>query len=246
MASEYLKWRYRDVKPDGPAPEQSRKERAANWFYYNKWWLAVWAVLLAILGSILWNLLGIGKVRPDYIFAYVGTDALPGDCSAALERELAALGQDVNGDGRVVVELRQYISGSSEADPENALARAYAASVTLAADVAAGESYFFLVEKPAEVQKSYLIFPNLDGSLPEKDDYSVEGKVLRWAACPVLSGLELGEYQEETLGRSVTGDCQERLSALYFGRRGFYDEKKASNQQANEALWAVLTEGAVS
>lgn len=246
MASEYLKWKYRDVRPDEPPPEKSRKERAANWFYYNKWWLVMWAILLAVLGSILWNFLGIGKVRPDYIFAYVGTSALPDDCAAALEREFAALGEDVNGDGQVTVELRQYVSGSSESDPESALSRAYAASVTLAADITAGDSHFFLVEDPAQVQKSYLIFTGPDGAMPETDDYSIDGRVFRWEDCPVLSGLELGEYQVEALGHSVTGSCQELLSGLYFGRRGFYDEKQASGREADGVLWNLLTEGAVS
>lgn len=245
MASEYLKWKYRDVKPDEPPPERSRKERLANWFYYNKWWLVVGAVLLAILGSILWNALGIGKIKPDYIFAYVGTNALPKDCAAALERELAVLGQDVNGDGRVVVELRQYPSGSQQSSLEGGLAYAYASSVTLAADITAGESIFFLVEDPAQVQKNYLIFARPDGSMPEPDDYDVSGKVFQWSSCPVLAGLDLGGYEEEVLGQSVFGDCQELLSGLYVGRRGFYEEKQASGREANEAFWNLLTEGAV-
>ncbi len=33
MASEYLKWKYRDVKPDEPPPPMTRKQRLANWFY---------------------------------------------------------------------------------------------------------------------------------------------------------------------------------------------------------------------
>lgn len=34
MASEYLKWKYRDVKPDEPPKPLTRKEKLANWFYY--------------------------------------------------------------------------------------------------------------------------------------------------------------------------------------------------------------------
>ena len=46
MASEYLKWKYRDVKPDEPPPERSKKDKLANWLHYHKWWIVVWAVLL--------------------------------------------------------------------------------------------------------------------------------------------------------------------------------------------------------
>ena len=246
MAGEYLRWKYRDVKPDEPPPELSGKEKLANWFHYHKWWIVVWAFLLFSAGSIIWNALGIGKVRPDYVFAYVGNAALPEDCAAALERELAGLGQDVNGDGQVAVELRQYVSNANQEISEEALMYGYASNVTLIADIISGDSYFFLMEDPAGFQQAYQALAGPDGSLPEEDDRSLDGRVFQWSGCPVLAGLELGGYEVDILDQSVTGDNQELLSGLYFGRRGFYDEKQAAKQGANEALWEILTEGAVS
>ena len=38
MASEYLKWKYRDVKPDAPLV-LTPKEKRANWWHYHKWTL---------------------------------------------------------------------------------------------------------------------------------------------------------------------------------------------------------------
>ena len=245
MASEYLKWKYRDVKPDEPPPERTRKEKVANWFHYHKWWVVLWAFLLFSAGGILWNALGIGKVRPDYVFAYVGSVALPDDCAAALERELAALGQDVNGDGQVAVELRQYVSNANQESAEDALMYGYASDVTLIADITNGDSYFFLMEDPASFQRAYQALASPDGSMPEDSDYGIDGKVFQWSSCPVLDGLELGGYEEELLDQSMAGDNQELLSGLYFGRRGFYDEKQAAKQDANEALWEILTKGAV-
>lgn len=228
MASEYLKWKYRDVKPNEPPPELSRKERMANWFYYNKWWIVAWAVLLWAVGSIIWSMLGIGKVRPDYIFAYVGANPLPGDCAEVLEQELAALGEDVNGDGRVTVELRQY-AVKRGGDADTAMYYNYAADVTLMADMTTGESYFFIVEDPAGVQKAYQIFADADGTPPEEDDLDVAGKVFRWSDCPVLAGLAAD---------------QEALGELYIGRRYFYDEKQAKGQEASGVFWDVITKGA--
>ncbi len=228
MASEYLKRKYQDVKPDPPSPPMTRKERLANWFHYNKLWLAVWAVILSVAGSMLWNVLGIGQVRPDYLFAYIGSDALPEECAAALETELAALGEDVNGDGRVSVELRQYATNRG-GDPETALYYNYAADVVLAADITDAESYFFLVEDPLAVQLAYQIFAKADGTPPEDGDFEVNDKVFPWKNCPVLSGLAVD---------------QEPLHRLYIGRRCFYSAKQAEGQEANDALWQVLTEGA--
>ncbi len=228
MASEYLKWKYRDVKPDEPAPPLSRKEKLANWFYYYKWWIVVWVGLACILGGILWDALGIGKVKPDYIFAYVGSRELSEECAASLETELASLGSDVNGDGKVSVELRQYVTGYG-GDPETAMYYNYAADVVLVADITQAESYFFLMEDPAGVQKAYQILAQPDGSPPPEEDDSAEGKAISWSACPTLAGLQVD---------------QERMEGLWIGRRCFYDEKQAQSHAADEALWNVITKGA--
>lgn len=228
MASEYLKQKYQDVKPNEPPPPLTEKERLANWFHYNKLWIVVWAVVLSIVGSIVWNMLGIGKIRPDYIFAYVGANPLPGDCAEALEQELASLGEDVNGDGLVTVELRQYAINRG-GDAETAMSYNYAADVVLVADMTEGESYFYIVEDPAGVQSAYRIFAKADGTPPEDGDLGTDDKVFRWGDCPVLAGLAAD---------------QEPLEGLYIGRRYFYDEKQAKKQEANDALWDVITKGA--
>lgn len=228
MASEYLKWKYRDVKPDEPPPPLTRKEKLANWFYYYKWWIVVWVVLLYIIGSILWNALGIGQVKPDYIFAYIGGSGLSEECAASLETELASLGSDVNGDGRVSVELRQYITGYS-GDVETAMYYNYASDVVLIADLTKAESYFFLVDDPAGIQKAYQIFAQPDGSPPPDGDSSVAGKVISWEDCPVLAGLKVDQAQME---------------GLWLGRRCFYDEKQAQSHKADDTLWHVITKGA--
>ena len=107
MASEYLKKKYKDVKPDVKR-ELTPAEKRKNWWHYHKWHAATAVVLLSILGSIVWNALH--QVKPDYQIAYVGEYALPDDTAAALEAGFAALGEDLNGDGSVVVQLVQYAS----------------------------------------------------------------------------------------------------------------------------------------
>lgn len=228
MASEYLMWKYRNVKPNEPPPKRSRKERLANWFYYNKWWLLVWGIVLLVIGSIIWNMLGIGRIKPDYIFAYIGNNELPAESVAALETELAALGEDMNGDGSVTVEVRVYALNRS-GDMETALYYNYAADVVLVADITNAESYFFIVEDPAGIQKAYRIFAGADGTPPEDGDLTVDDKVFRWGGCPVLASLPVD---------------QAPLEDLYIGRRCFYDKKQAGNQEANDSFWNVIMEGA--
>lgn len=240
MASEYLKKKYQDVKPDVPR-ELTREERWKNWWDYHKWHVVIGAVLLLAAADLVWSVMGRGRPHPDYQIAYVGSGVLPDDTAAAVEAAFAALGEDLNGDGQVLVTLRQYCSNSEE-DPSATAA----VSVQLMADVTAQESFFFLLEDPARFQQTYHSLSHVDGTLPEEDDDSVEDSVLLWGQCPVLAGMDLGDFNYDLFGGTFSGSSQELLSRLYIARRGLWEEEKTPLQTGWIALWEKLTEGAVS
>lgn len=240
MASEYLKWKYRDVEREEQA-ELTRSEKRQNWWHYHKWHIAVGVVLAGIGASILWHALGIGQIRPDYQIAYVGKNALPDDTAAAIESAFAALGEDLNGDGTVSVRLNQYPStGGVDAG------MAASAQVALMADVLECESYFFLLEDPAWFQANYHILRRSDGSLPEEGNYSADGAYLAWDGCPALAQTDLGGYSYQVAGKTAAGDSNELASGLSLARRGFWTEETCAYPEGCDALWARLTEGAVS
>ena len=238
MASEYLKKKYKDVKPDVKR-ELTPAEKRKNWWYYHKWFVVAGIVLLGILGSIVWNALH--QVRPDYQIAYVGEYALPDDTAAALEAGFAALGEDLNGDGSVVVQLVQYAS-SGGTDAQTLMA----AEVKLMADLTECESYFFLLEDPERFQLNYGSMRQLDSSLPVEAGTSGEGAYLAWTQCPVLAQMDLGEYSYPLMGETVSGNSGELLSKLYIARRGFWGDKTVPYPEGCDALWEKITEGAVS
>jgi len=159
MASEYLKWKYRDVQPDKPV-ELTKKQRRQNWWHYHKWHVGLGAAAVLIVASLVWNVAT--RVFPDYQIAYVGTYPLSEEQAAAWEDRLSALGTDCNGDGRVVVTLNQYTAGGTD----DAMYAA-ASSVKLMADLDACESYFFLLEDPEGFQVNYEILQ--EGWLPAED-----------------------------------------------------------------------------
>ena len=169
MASEYWKWKFRDVRPEEKR-ELTAEEKRRNWWHYHKWHIALGIVLAVFAGSLIWQVLGIGEIEPDCRVAYVGSTLLPDGTAAALEAALSALGEDLNGDGQAVVSLQQYVSGG-EADMMGTTA---ATAVQLMADIVEGESYFFLLEDPEQFQQAYHVLRRLDGSLLEKDA-SAEG-----------------------------------------------------------------------
>lgn len=265
MASEYLKKKYQDVKPDAPV-ELTKAEKRKNWWYYHKWHVGAVVLLAAVIVSIVWPI--VNRVTPDVQVAYVGEMPLPEDAAAALEEALAGLTEDLNGDGKVLVELRQYVSagldgralaaaGSPVTDAtgqmtSNALMTSDGASqiatmVSLLADVGDQESFLFLLEDPAAFQQEFHTLCRLDGSLPEEGDDSVENSVLAWDECPVLAGLDLGDYSYDLFGGTISGDSNVLYSRLFIGRRGFWREDEDPALQAGfTALWEKLTEGAAS
>jgi hypothetical protein len=222
--------------------QYTRRQRLGNWFYYNKLWLLVGLILLWIIGSMLWNVLGIGQTDPDYIISYVGRLKLPQDCVDALEGALAQFGEDLNGDGEVVIKLNQHVvTDNSYADN---VTYSYGAEITVLADITEGESHFFLLEDPVDFQLSFQVLANLDGSIPADGDFEALDKVFRWADCPTLASLELGTYEDSYLDITETGEIQDLLKNLYLGRRYYVDNSDPKHLEAYEALWDILTEGA--
>lgn len=218
------------------------RQRLGNWFYYNKLWVLVGLVLLWIIGSMLWNVLGIGQTAPDYIISYVGRLKLPQDCVDALEGALAQFGEDLNGDGEVVIKLNQHVvTDNSYADN---VTYSYGAEITVLADITEGESHFFLLEDPVDFQLSFQVLANLDGSIPTDGDFEALDKVFRWADCPELASLKLGAYEDSYLDITETGEIQDLLKDLYLGRRYYVGNSTSDYLEAYEALWDILTEGA--
>lgn len=240
MASEYLKKKYQDVKPDEKR-ELTPAEKRKNWWYYHRGHVAIGVILALIAADLVWSFLGRGEPKPDYQIAYVGSGSLPNDTAAAIETAFAGLGEDLNGDGQVVVRLRQYVS-YADGDPSAAAA----VEVQLMADVMEQESFLFLLEEPERFQRNYHTLSRLDGALPEEGDDSTADSVLAWGQCPALTGLELGSYSFDYPGGTASGSSQELLSPLFIGRRGFWGEEEETLKAGYASLWAKITEGAVS
>ena len=113
-----------------------------------------------------------------------------------------------------------------------------------------GKTYIFLLEDPEGFERETGALQYLDGTVPEDPDesYAVDWPqmVYRWTDCPVLAGLDLGDYDGYTLMDDVTGTNQSVLGTLYVARRGVWDEKQVATFEGGAELWNTLTAGAVS
>lgn len=242
MASEYLKWKYRDVKPREKV-ELTAEEKRRNWWDYHKWHVLIAALLFAAVFDIGKQMLHIGEVRPDVQIAYVGEDPLPGDTVSALEGALSSFIADANGDGKTIVRVVQY--AGSAAGGQEAAAQAEASHIKLLADLEECESFLFLLENPETFQTHYQVLSYADGSLPDEEEYEMDKLCCRWTDCPALSALSLGSYREQILGETIQGESRQLLADLFIARRGFWTEQTSDNPEMCEKLWREITKGAV-
>ncbi len=210
-----------------------------NWWYYHKWYAISGIILLGIIISFAKNLVYRWTHLPDYQVAYIGAP-LPDDTQAALKAAFESISKDFNGDGRVIVQINQYLSpdAASFAGADAGSAQT-AAEVKLIADVTSCESYFFLTDDPDQFQKAYHLLANPDGSPAAESDDAVEDKIIHWNDS-VFADQDLGTYSTVTLGQEVTGENQELLNQFSIGRRSFYSDKTVDHLDDCNTLWNSL------
>lgn len=244
MASEYLKKKYRDVKP-AEKVELTPAEKRRNWWDYHKGWILLGVVLAFGAAWLIHDIFF--RPMPDYQIGYVSRSSPPAEVMNRLQEQLEALGEDVNGDGQVLVEILTYTLSFDQqgmTDVENV-----ASGITrLTVDLTTGGVYLLLLDDPEGFQARMGALCCLDGSTPPEDSaYSSEnwrGMVYAWEDCPVLAGLELGTYVRFLDPEERELDGQQAMDGVYVGRRVLYDENRRTAFAADERLWQSITAGA--
>ena len=221
MASEYLKWKYRDVKPDAPRV-LTPKEKRANWWHYHKWTLLLGIVVAVAAVDIALRMLGVGQIRPDYQVALAVSAPVDDATLAVLETAFAALGEDCSGDGRVTVAVHPYVTMAASQDSD-AARYAAVAKIKLMADMEARESYFFICDDPETLHSDYQILADAGGGIAAHDE---DIYFLPCGSVPALSGLGLDD--------------------LYLARRGFWEDRTCRYRDQCDVLWNRLAEGVAS
>lgn len=247
MASEYLKQKYKDVKPEKKVeltPEQKRR----NWWEYHKGWLLFGAVLL--IGAAFFIRDIFFRPSPDYQVGYVSKTPLPDEVKDSLRERLEELGEDVNGDGQVLVEIFTYVLGFDEQGMMDVNA-ATAGITSLTVDLSQGRVHLLLLDDPEGFQARMGALCYLDGSTPpiDKADYGAtdwQNMVYAWKDCPVLSGLDLGTYVQFLDIEERELDGQNAMDGFYVARRALWDEEQRTAFAAAERLWQTLTVGAAA
>ena len=241
-----------NIKPEDLEPEKprqlTRKEKLANWWWYHRLHLAIGAAVLAVLAWLAADMLG--RTLPDYQIALVTSRYIPDEVTAELGEALAALGQDLNGDGETVVQVTGYQlelgAGDASAPAQGGAAEesasgttavdAYtqmAGCTTLTGDVSARTSLIFLNDDPEGLQAAFGLLAKADGSLPAEGAGLDGVELYPFAGCPALADLPL------------SGETRAYLNDFFIARRGFAEGQALAEYPAeNQALYELLTAGA--
>lgn len=223
MASEYLKWKYRNEQPREKR-ELTPPERRRNWLRYRWTPLLLGLAAAALLGRYTFDRLT--AVKPDCTVAVVSSVQLTGAEAASLQAELERWCPDANGDGRVLVEINaiQIDYASSDLSPE-ALKVMEANVDKLNFDFYTRQSGIFLLEDPAGFQANHRALGYPDGSAPPEGTEDLERMVRPWTDWAGSASVELDA------GR---GD------RLWFGRRIVSGEKDEAAFSGAAALWSAM------
>ena len=245
MAGEYVRWLARNEKPREKR-ELTPEEKRRNWWDYHKWHVLIAILCVVLIGDVIYDAVQNSRNRPDYVVAYVGQTALPDSLRERLEEGLAQLGEDVNGNGKVQLEVRQFVIAAESENPIFAMEdteRGYASSMLLQGNIEMVESMIFLLEDPELFQAAFPILCRADGTLVEDTPDSDVPLYYRWGDCPALTGLALSNFEVPVISGTIEGDSQSALSGLAVARRGLWDDGTNDSILAGIALWERMTEG---
>lgn len=221
MASEYLKWKYRNVRPEEKR-ELTAKEKRRNWWHYH--WRPLLLVLAAavILGRIAYD--QFTRVKPDCSVALVTRCQPTGRELSSLQAELERWSPDSNGDGTVLVEVNaiQIDYDSTDMSPE-ALKVMEANIDKLNFDFYTRQSGIVLLEDPASFQANHQALAFLDGSTPPEGSVDWESMVRPWTDWAGSGAVERESGLPERLwfGRRIT--TSEKDEAAFVGANALWD-----------------------
>ena len=158
------------------------------------------------------------------------------------------------------MELVQY-DLDFDSESENTDAYIQMADVTrLSADLSSEDGPYIFIMQDTDYAQQFAetigVLQYLDGTsqpeampeMLENDNVIVDWTkmVYRWTDCPALTGLDLGTYTGLTMVDDLQGENQDIMKNTYIGRRAYYTDKTALESETYDALWNILTAGAVS
>lgn len=177
--------------PSAPGPEKPKK-KWENFWYYHKWHIVFAAAGVMLAVFLMKDLF---SPRADYEIGMITESSYPEEAAVLLEQEIAKSAEDLNGDGRVIVQINPYPIPSGEEGARTELQAA--ARIKLDADLAAGQSFLFLTDPESfgRQQEEQKLFARTDGTTPPEGQADPTEMRIPLSKLGALSGLS---YKAET------------------------------------------------
>lgn len=220
-------YRYeRNISPEDLVPEKTREltpaEARANWWHYHWYYVVLIAAAVLAVGYFVWS--RVTEVKPDYTVAVVGRIDPDAAFLSEVETKLEAAADDVNGDGKVKVNVKSIWLALDYDGQDSSLRKLMESSEDkLNSDFYLCESMIFIVDDPAAMEQRYGCFRLLDGTDPEEGD--------------VLSVADFALPLQDT---ALANDVQSESSTLWYAARRLNEGMNADAAAALNALWEKL------
>lgn len=226
MASEYLKWKYRDECPE-ERREPTSGERRKNWWRYHWKYVCLGLFAAGFLCVVIRD--RAAKVEPDCGVALVTRYQVTSAEAASIQSALEQVCPDTNGDGNVNVAVNVIQLDYTSTDLSAEAMKVMEANIDkLNFDFYTRQSGIFLLDDPENFQRAAQAMCYLDGSTPAEGASDWENMVRPWTDWPGSGTVELETCQS---GR------------LWFGRRIITGEKDEAAFAGAQKLWNVLFSG---
>lgn len=195
---------------------EDKKKKWENFWYYHK--VHVLLAAAALLVVCYFAFADRLTEKPDYSVLYVGMYEPDQAVLNAAGESLAALGTDLNGDGKVVVSLHRCIVDLEAVDQGNSEnpQRDQANLAALEGDLGMCQSGIVLTDEPLALQNHSMLMQYLDGSCPAEDAADIEHMFYEFS--DIFGSLPGGE-------------------TLYIGMRRWWTKEQEQELSADFALW---------
>lgn len=186
-------------RPEQPAPMQNTpKKKWENFWYYHKWHVVVLLFVLFLAFIMIRDAM---SPKADYQIGMITAYSAPQEAINQMQKEIVKYGEDLNGDGRVMVQINNYVITPKDSGSEVEIAN----QVKLDADLAAGQSMLFLTDEDSflEQQGQQHMFAKSDGSKPGPGEENSEEVRVPLADVKALSGLTYREDDGDDLMKGL-------------------------------------------
>ncbi|GEM_PF-331275 len=217
-----------NIDPEELKPEEEVKltpqEARKNWLHYHKWQIVIVSCLVVLAGWLIHDI--IFHEEADQQIAIITAYTLPDETITALEEGLSPYFHDVNGDGKVILNICQYTKNYDDPEVMEQVdaQMQMAAELQITTDLSTSSSLIFITDSFDGLQDYAQLFAFLDdpyGYPQDSEKQEYDKMAFRWGDSALLAGLELpvvatnSETGEALDGQYFLADFSVAMRTLY-------------------------------